>query len=137
MGFSIVSTPFADRVLTLAKAYLSGLQMGLFKNTAIPPFPFTLGSYDQPSSPAYSLQSLSWPTPPDGPVGNRFITADLVTWMADPADPQEYVYGYFLFDPGTGQVVAAVSPANAPQPFVTTIHPFSVSLIYGYSYIVL
>jgi len=97
--------------------YINTLRAGLFKQHVIPTEWQDLAEYEQPLNSEYDLvvPVFAIVEPPAGSFMHALSAP--IEWTSDPLDGQEYVRGWFLYDPALDLVVFTLL-YGADQPYV-------------------
>jgi len=110
------------------RAVFNACLLGLFKDEELPVEWDVLANYTQPDNSGYDMIPAVFlaPVPEEGPTVH--IVTDGMEWTPDEDEDQEFVWGWFLYHPESGKVVAAASHGLA-KPFVV-VGQFKLTIDY-------
>lgn len=93
-----------DQLATLLTTAGSYLRVGLFTSPTTNAKTNTLASYTAATFAGYSAQTATWSSPALDGNGNATYTGSTVTFTSTGASPTNVIYGYYLYQSGTGKV---------------------------------
>lgn len=119
------------RLLEYVRARLNSgnIRIGLFASSHMPAAADVLSTYTaiEATFPGYATaETANWSVPaPDG-TGRQFTQADFQVWTRGVGGSPESIFGYFIWDADSGDLLWAEADPNAPVPINSSGNTYTV-----------